>query len=72
MKAYESIGRKENNYIFQSNNFKSISLSNREKILIRSKEYVVYINDKGKIIGAISFASNFCQTYIERVVMDII
>lgn len=72
IKAYESIFRNENNYIFQSNHFKSISLSNKEKILIRTKEYVIYINDKGKIVGAVSFINDFNRTYIERVVMEII
>ena len=57
---------------FENDDFKLISLSNKKKILIRSKDFVVYVNEKGKIVGAISFINNFNHTYNERVIMEII
>lgn len=72
MKARESISIRGNDCISKNDDFKLISLSNKEKILIRSKDFVVYVNEKGKIVGAISFINNFNHTYNERVIMEII
>ncbi|MDU3721656.1 hypothetical protein [Clostridium celatum] len=72
MKVRESISIRGNDCISKNDDFKLISLSNKEKILIRSKDFVVYVNEKGKIVGSISFINNFNHTYNERVIMEII
>lgn len=72
LNAYLSISNEENNCIFLNNKFKNLSISNEDKILFRSKEYLIYIDKKGRIIGSVSFVNNFNITYIQRVVMEVI
>lgn len=72
LNAYISISNQENNSIFLNKEFKNLSISNQDRILFRSKEYLIYKDKKGKIIGSVSFVNDFNKTYIERVVMEVI
>lgn len=72
LNAYISISNQENNSSLLSKEFKNLSISNQDRILFRSKEYLIYKDKKGRIIGNVSFVNDFNKTYIERVVMEVI